>query len=322
MSTKVVEIKTLKVGKYIVLGGEACKIISYTTSSPGKHGAAKARIEAVGVFDNQKRSLVKPVDNKVDIPIIDKRLGQVISIQGDNVQIMDMENYDTIDLPMPEDLKDVIVEGIEVEYIVALGNMKIMRTYEPWKFAFSKQTNFENLEEDSFGIIGVPFDSTTSYHSGSRLGPIVVREASFGFEKYNTVFNKDLTTSFYDFGDVNVIPGNCESTCKIVEDTVNELLDLKIKPIIIGGEHSASIGAIKAICEKYDKLTVIHLDAHRDLAFDFIGEKYSHATVMRRAHECGANLVQIGIRSSSAEEEEFVKSIYNVIFSYKKFQSA
>ena len=188
----------------------------------------------------------------------------------------------------------------------------LLNTYEPWKFAFSKPTNFENLEEDSFGIIGVPFDSTTSYHSGSRLGPIVVREASFGFEKYNTVFNKDLTTSFYDFGDVNVIPGNCESTCKIVEDTVNELLDLKIKPIIIGGEHSASIGAIKAICEKYDKLTVIHLDAHRDLAFDFIGEKYSHATVMRRAHECGANLVQIGIRSSSAEEEEFVKSIYNV----------
>ena len=128
MSTKVVEIKTLKVGKYIVLGGEACKIISYTTSYPGKHGAAKAGIEAVGVFDNQKRSLVKPVDTKVDTPIIDKRLGQVISIQGDNVQIMDLENYDTIDLPMPDDLKDVIVEGIEVEYIVALGNMKIMRT--------------------------------------------------------------------------------------------------------------------------------------------------------------------------------------------------
>ena len=105
MSTKVVEIKTLKVGKYIVLGGEASKITSYTTSSPGKHGAAKARIEAVGIFDNQKRSLVKPVDNKVDIPIIDKRLGQVISIQGSNVQIMDMENYDTIDLPMPDELK-------------------------------------------------------------------------------------------------------------------------------------------------------------------------------------------------------------------------
>ena len=186
----------------------------------------------------------------------------------------------------------------------------LLNTYEPWKFAFSQE--LENLKENSFGIIGVPFDSTTSYHSGARSGPIVVREASFGFEKYNTVFNKDVTTAFYDFGDVNVVPGNCEETCSIVEETVNELIDLNIKPIIIGGEHSASIGAIKALSEKYEKLTVIHLDAHRDLAFEFIGEKYSHATVMRRAHEYGVNLVQIGIRSSSKEEEEFVKSTYNI----------
>ena len=135
MSTKVVEIKTLKVGKYIVLGGEASKITSLTTSSPGKHGAAKARLEAVGIFDNQKRSIVKSIrwifcfkHAKVDIPIIDKRVGQVLSIQGNNVQLMDMENYDTLDLPMPEELKDQITEGIEVDYIVALGNMKIMRT--------------------------------------------------------------------------------------------------------------------------------------------------------------------------------------------------
>ena len=186
----------------------------------------------------------------------------------------------------------------------------LLNTYEPWKFAFSSET--DEITENSFGIIGVPFDSTTSYHSGSRLGPIVVREASFGFEKFNTVFNKDLTTSFYDFGDVNVVPGNCEKTCQIVEDTVNELLDLNIKPIIIGGEHSASIGAIKALSERHERLTVIHLDAHRDLAFKFVGEKYSHATVMRRAHEMGVNLVQIGIRSASAEESEFVKSTYNI----------
>ena len=186
----------------------------------------------------------------------------------------------------------------------------LLNTYEPWKFAFSQDA--ENIKENSFGIIGVPFDSTTSYHSGARLGPIVVREASYGFEKYNTIFNKELAAEFYDFGDVNVIPGNCEATCEIVEDTVNELFDLNLKPIIIGGEHSASIGAIKALAQKHERLTVIHLDAHRDLAFDFIGEKYSHATVMRRAHEMGVNLVQIGIRSSSAEEEEFVKSTYNI----------
>lgn len=188
----------------------------------------------------------------------------------------------------------------------------LLNTYEPWKFAFSAGTDFDNIEEDSYGIIGVPFDSTTSYHSGSRLGPIVVREASYGFEKYNTNFKSDLDCTFYDFGDVNVFPGNCEATCKIVEDTVNELLDLNLKPITIGGEHSASIGVIKALVDEYDKLTVVHLDAHRDLAFEFMGEKYSHATVMRRAHEFGADLVQIGIRSSSLEEEEFVESTYNV----------
>ena len=186
----------------------------------------------------------------------------------------------------------------------------LLNTYEPWKFAFSSDN--DDLKENSFGIIGVPFDSTTSYHSGARLGPIVVREASFGFEKYNTVFNKDLTACFYDFCDVNVIHGNCEKTCQIVEDTVNELIELNVKPIIIGGEHSASIGAIRALAEKYEKLTVIHLDAHRDLAFEFIGEKYSHATVMRRAHEMGVDLVQIGIRSSSKDEEDFVKSTYNI----------
>lgn len=128
MSTKVVELKTVKVGKYIVLGGEASKVTSLTTSSPGKHGAAKARLEAVGIFDGQKRSLVKPVDTKVEVPILDKRLGQVLAILGDQVQLMDMETYETFELPIPDELKAEIVEGEGVEYIVALGNMKIMRT--------------------------------------------------------------------------------------------------------------------------------------------------------------------------------------------------
>ena len=128
MATKVVEIKTLKQGKYLVLDGEASKISSISTSSPGKHGAAKARIEAIGIFDNQKRSLVKPVNAKVDVPIIDKRVGQVIALMDSEVQLMDLETYETIDLPIPDDLKDEITEGKEVEYIEAMGNMKIMRT--------------------------------------------------------------------------------------------------------------------------------------------------------------------------------------------------
>ena len=127
MSKKVVEVKTLKVGKYVIFDGEASKITSISTSSPGKHGAAKARVEAVGIFDGQKRSIVKPVDSKIDIPIIDKRPGQVLALMGNDVQLMDLENYETFEIPIPDDLRDDLVEGVEVEYIMALGNKKLMR---------------------------------------------------------------------------------------------------------------------------------------------------------------------------------------------------
>ncbi len=128
MSKKVVEVKTLKVGKYVIIDGEASKITNISTSSPGKHGSAKARVEAVGIFDNQKRSFVKPVDSKVDIPIIDKRTAQVLAIMGEDVQLMDLENYETFETPIPDELHDQLVEGVEVEYIEALGQRKLMRT--------------------------------------------------------------------------------------------------------------------------------------------------------------------------------------------------
>jgi translation initiation factor 5A len=127
MSKKVVEVKTLKVGKYVILDGEASKITSIQTSSPGKHGAAKARVEAVGIFDNQKRTLVKPVDSKIDIPMIDKRTAQVLAIMGSDIQLMDMEDYDTFEVPIPDELRDQLLEGVEVDYIIAMGNKKLMR---------------------------------------------------------------------------------------------------------------------------------------------------------------------------------------------------
>jgi len=127
MSKKVVEVKTLKVGKYVIFDGEASKIVSIQTSSPGKHGAAKARIDAIGIFDNQKRGIVKPVDAKIDIPIIDKRTGQVLALMGSDVQLMDLETYETFEVPIPDELRDDLIEGAEVAYIVALGNKKLMR---------------------------------------------------------------------------------------------------------------------------------------------------------------------------------------------------
>ncbi len=122
------EVRTLKVNRYIIIDEEPCKILSISTSKPGKHGEAKARIEAVGIFDNQKRSVVHPVKHKVGVPMIDKRSAQILSLMGDNVQLMDMETYETFEMPIPEELKGQLEPGKEILYLEALGRKKITRT--------------------------------------------------------------------------------------------------------------------------------------------------------------------------------------------------
>jgi translation initiation factor 5A len=121
------EIRTLKENRYIIIDDEPCKIISITKSKPGKHGEAKARIEAIGIFDGSKRSIVNPVSHKVHVPIIDKRSAQVVAIMGDNVQLMDMETYETFEMPIPDEFKDAIEPGKDIQYLVALGRKKITR---------------------------------------------------------------------------------------------------------------------------------------------------------------------------------------------------
>ena len=124
------ELGTLRVGSYVMIDDEPCRIASYTKSKPGKHGSAKARIVAIGVFDGAKRTLVKPVSAQVEVPIIEKRGGQVISLLPTSVQLMDLETYDVFEASMPEDkaLKDKLVSGVEVEYWRILGITRIMRT--------------------------------------------------------------------------------------------------------------------------------------------------------------------------------------------------
>jgi translation initiation factor 5A len=122
------EVRELKVGRYVLIDEEPCKIQSISTSKPGKHGEAKARIDAVGIFDEQKRSVVHPVKHKVGVPIIDKRSAQILALMGaDVVQLMDMETYETFDMPIPEDLKGQLEPGKEILYLQAMGKRKITR---------------------------------------------------------------------------------------------------------------------------------------------------------------------------------------------------
>lgn len=121
------EVRELKENRYIIIDDEPCKILSIATSKPGKHGEAKARIDAIGVFDNQKRSVIYPVKHKVAIPIIEKKNAQVISVRGNKLQLMDMETYETFEMDLPEEFKDKVEEGKEIEYLQAMGKRKITR---------------------------------------------------------------------------------------------------------------------------------------------------------------------------------------------------
>jgi translation initiation factor 5A len=127
--SKPVDVGSLRVGGYMIVDNEPCRIVDITKSKPGKHGSAKARIVAIGVFDGVKKSIVKPVDSNAEVPIIDKRAGQVFAVNPTGIQIMDMETYEYLDAPYPEeeDLKAKLVAGVEIEYWKILGKVKIIR---------------------------------------------------------------------------------------------------------------------------------------------------------------------------------------------------
>ena len=127
MAKTIAEVRELRVNRYIIVDDEPCKIVNISTSKPGKHGEAKARIEAIGVFDGQKRSIVHPVKHKVQIPLIDKRQAQVLAIIGDEVQLMDMETYLTFNIPIPDEYKADLAPGKDISYLEALGRKKITR---------------------------------------------------------------------------------------------------------------------------------------------------------------------------------------------------
>ncbi len=121
------EARTLKEGRYVLIDEEPCTIVNITTSKPGKHGAAKARIEGIGVFDSQKRTAVQPVTAKLYVPMIERRSGQVLSVSGDMAQIMDMGDYSTVEIEIPGELKGKgkVEPGKEMPFLHYEGKYKI-----------------------------------------------------------------------------------------------------------------------------------------------------------------------------------------------------
>lgn len=180
-------------------------------------------------------------------------------------------------------------------------------TENPLNFAFSKDFNDIFTDNPRFGILGVPFDSTTTYQPGTRFGPFFVREASYNFEKYNLISDKGLNASFCDIGNLEVVPGNLDKTYHHLESVISSMTEDGLIPLTIGGEHSLSYGVFNAL--KKQNATILHFDAHMDLRDDYMGEKYSHATVMRRICEKNPQkIIQMGIRSASQDEIHFAQN--------------
>jgi translation initiation factor 5A len=126
MSTKKVSVSEIKKGNYIIIDGVASTVVDLQVSRPGKHGHAKVRLSAVGIIDGKKRVVVMPGHDKVDVPIIDKRIAQVLSIEGETATVMDQESFETFEMRIAEELKDQIAEGATVLYWVILGE-KVMK---------------------------------------------------------------------------------------------------------------------------------------------------------------------------------------------------
>jgi len=124
MAKQQTEVRDLQEGSYVMIDDAACKINAYSTAKPGKHGSAKARVEAKGVFDGKKRSLSQPVDAKIWVPIIERKNGQVVSVDGNDMQVMDLETYETITMRIPED-KDVSPDE-NIEYLEMEDQRKIV----------------------------------------------------------------------------------------------------------------------------------------------------------------------------------------------------
>ncbi len=117
------EVRELKEGRYMMVDNEPCRILSIQTSKPGKHGEAKARLDVMGIFDGGKRSVVYPVKHKVQVPIINKRTAQVLALAGDEVMLMDMENFEQFSLP--KEGAGEVAPGQEIPYLSAMGKRKL-----------------------------------------------------------------------------------------------------------------------------------------------------------------------------------------------------
>ncbi|HIR52694.1 MAG TPA: agmatinase [Candidatus Onthovicinus excrementipullorum] len=160
-------------------------------------------------------------------------------------------------------------------------------------------------DEAKIVLFGAPYDSTTSFRPGARFGCKAIRSESFGLETYSPYQDDELTEKkVFDSGDLELVFGNAQTALGQIEERARTILNDGKLPFMVGGEHLVTLGAFRAVYEKYPEVSIIHFDAHADLRADYLGEKMSHASVLRRCHELvgDGRIYQFGIRSGDRQE--------------------
>jgi len=168
----------------------------------------------------------------------------------------------------------------------------------------------EDYDSSDIVMLGMPFDGTVSYRSGSRFAPEMIRLASWGLEEYSPYFDKDLEdVNFNDAGDLEFPLGNTYKSLELIKENVEQIYADKKRFFGIGGEHLVTLPAIQALSKVYDNLVVVHFDAHTDLRKEYLGEEMSHSAVLYHIGEIIGfeNIKQIGIRSGMKEEFELME---------------
>ena len=181
-----------------------------------------------------------------------------------------------------------------------------------------------DYEGSDIVMLGMPFDGTVSYRSGSRFAPEQIRLASWGLEEYSPIFDKHLEDcNFHDAGDLEFPLGNTQKSLDLIEENVRQIYKDGKRVFGIGGEHLVTYPEINAVSEFYEDLSIVHFDAHTDLREEYMGEELSHSAVIRLSTRKvkPENIKQIGIRSGMKEEFEFMKKHNTLAKTYSDLDS-
>lgn len=175
---------------------------------------------------------------------------------------------------------------------------------------FMRMTKVDSAKGLDFAIAGAPFDTASSFRSGSRFGPNAIRNISAMMKPNNVILQVNIMENLKggDLGDFNVTPGYIHPTYDAIEEGVAGILKENAVPIVLGGDHSITLAELRAVAKKYGPVALVHFDSHSDLCDEVFGQKYNHGTPFRRAIEEGlidpSHSIQIGMRGSLYDPDE------------------